>query len=124
MARGLANTNGARDFSTKAAAVIATAEKPTGGRHRKYPRKISVDGTPYQVQSLYEEKALLRAIQERREEAALKLEAKGQPERAQQVRKTVIRLKKRIARVEVQQLDRIRQEDEEILLLMVSDPWL
>ena len=91
-----------------------------GGRskyRRRYPRWAQIDGKRYRVNSPEEERQLLQAMLDR----ARTVEATGTHAEAQQAIKRQVRLKTRIKKVddsEAQWLERLREMDEELLVLM------
>ena len=98
-------------------------ETRAGGGYRgpyrqRYPRRISIDGTVYWVNSPEEERALLEAFRAKLERQA---ELAQTPKRKKTLTLRVRRVTKRIEKVDNQEeiwLERLRQEDEEILTLL------
>ncbi len=90
-------------------------------RKTRYPRRVFIDGKLYTVDSAAEERELLRAYRERLEIEANSLEAQDVPrETVKKARLKVIKAENRIAAVDDREqvwLERLRREDEEILLV-------
>ncbi len=94
------------------------------GRDR-YPRRVFIEGKSYWVKNADEERALLAAYQARLEAEKEKLETVAPtPVVAEKVRKAAIkiaRVERRIEKTatrEAEWLERLRQEDDEILLMV------
>lgn len=107
------------------APVVETPAATTGGgksrRRSRYPRKVVVDGVVHVVNSPEEERRLLQALFERAQDAAQVAEGLGDTQLAQQIQKRAVRIRKRVEAVdnrEQEWLQRLMDEDEEILVLL------
>ena len=106
-----------------------SAVAPTGGGRGskkakgKYPRKIVIDGVVYYVNSAAEERRLLAQHQAKVEADALMLAVSDAPETV--VKKARVKVKRAAARLEAVDtreadwLQRLRDEDEEILMVVM-----
>jgi hypothetical protein len=102
----------------------AVAEETKGGgkskQGRHYPRWVVVNGQRYYVNNAEEERRLLRLLQEKTEEAAKIAAALGDETLAKQATKRAVRIEKRQKTVddrEAEWLQRLQDEDEELLVL-------
>ncbi len=94
-----------------------SAPAGAGGKTR-YPRRIYINGKIYWVNSPEEERRLLRQWLDSLE---MKAQAETEPVAVQRARRLVVRTQRRLAKVDARELewDRIlREEDEELILLM------
>lgn len=101
-------------------AVVTT---PVGGGigHRRKKRKLVVNGRVYTVDE-GEEAALLAKLRDDAKLLAALAEEQGEPEIAQEARKRVVRLVKRLDKVDsrAERITRLRTEDEQILSLFID----
>ena len=110
------------DFSGRTENIVVEDTEKFGGsskskRGRKYPRWVVIDGQRFRVNSPEEERQLLLAMLDRAKE----VEATAAPAEAKQARKRIIRIEKRVKAVddsEAQWMQRLREMDEELLLLI------
>ena len=104
------------------------AEDTTGGgssrektkRRSRYPRRVVIDGAVYWVNNADEERRLLQAMAERAREQAQIAEALGDTELAETVRRKSVRIQRRVRKAddrEAEWLARLRDEDDELLIL-------
>ena len=103
-------------FEGARAAVIAAIG---GGksRRKKYPRRIMVHGRLYNARNANEEREILRTALER---AKILVELE-EPAKAEAIKQSTIQIVKRLKQVdntEAQWLQRLREIDEELLLLI------
>lgn len=117
------------DVAFTVTADVEASATPDGGgrgaksrRKSKYPRRISIGDRLVWVKSAEEERELLAQYVAKLEAEKARLEAKNAPKRQiAQAKVAVVRARRRIERVddwEAAWLERLRQEDEEILLLL------
>lgn len=88
-----------------------------GGKSKRYPRRVMLRGRLYTVRNPREERELLQAALDR----AKTLAAIAEPQEAAEAKRTALRFAKRakaVEREESQWLARLRQIDEELLLLL------
>jgi len=109
-------------FAGKTEQVIVAAAAAEGGgsskKRRKYPRWVLVGDARARVNSPEEERQLLTAMMDRAETQVIEAET---PAEVKQANARVVRIQKRIEKVddrEAQWLRRLREMDEEILLLV------
>lgn len=95
----------------------ATTSTGGGGKSKRYPRRVMLRGRLYTVRNPREERELLQAALDR----AKTLAAIAEPQEAADAKRTALRFAKRtkaVEREESQWLARLRQIDEELLLLL------
>ena len=108
-------------FAGKTAQVIVAASTTEGGgksKRRKYPRWVLVGDSRARVNSPDEERQLLAAMMDRAEAQVIEAVT---PAEVKQANTRVVRIQKRIEKVddrEAQWVQRLREMDEEILLLV------
>lgn len=115
------------DFSAKTEQEIVEVARKLGGsskrrrRSSRYPRRISIDGELHWVRNAEEERALLAAYRARLEREAAALEAEDAPApKVAAAKVRLVRAERRIEQVDDRRaawMDKLRREDEEILLL-------
>lgn len=108
-------------FAGKTKQVIVETTAAEGGgkskRKRQYPRWVVIDGQRFRVNSPAEERALLEAMLDR----ARSVEATGSHPEAKAATKRIRRIIKRIEKVpdaEAMWVQRLRDMDEELILLV------
>lgn len=91
-------------------------------RPSRYPRKVSVNGDLYVVQSAAEEAALLNRLRKEAEAKASAAEAASKPIAAKKARRLAKRIERREEKLEQAQdtwLEHLKREDEELISLLV-----
>lgn len=102
--------------------VVVTTRAGGIGHYKKYPRRLFVDGQVVLVRNAEEERRLLAALAERADEQARIAQALGDEQIAQIATKKSLKLKKRAVNTddrEAQWMDYLRNEDEEILTILL-----
>jgi hypothetical protein len=105
---------------------VPVTTKPGGighGRKSKYPKRVTVNGKVYTVRSVAEERRLLEEMASQTREHATILKALGDEVSAKRAEKKAVAVQARIDDVAVayeQWLAKLRQDDEEILLLLTA----
>lgn len=100
--------------------------KPGGighGKKPKYPKRVSVNGKVYTVRSVAEERRLLEELAAQNREQAAILKALGDEVSAKRAEKKAVAVQARVDTVAIaheQWLAKLRQDDEEILLLLTA----
>jgi len=100
--------------------------KPGGighGKKAKYPKRVSVNGKVYTVRSVAEERRLLEELAAQNREQAASLKALGDEVSAKRAEKKAVAVQARVDTVAIaheQWLAKLRQDDEELLLLLTA----
>lgn len=107
-------------FAGGGPAVEPPPATTTGGgkSRRKYPRRVMAHGKLYTVRNPEEERQLLQALMDRAKTLAA---VSAEPEEVAQVRRRIKTIERRVKAVddsEAQWLRRLREIDEELLLLL------
>lgn len=109
--------------AVSAAAALGGGSGAKKYRRSRYPRRVSIDGRLMWVKSAEEERELLRAWLAREAEEASTLQAQDAPViKVKKARMVVKRVENRIADTydrEAAWLDKLRREDDEILLALL-----
>lgn len=106
------------------APVVATTAR-TGGighRRRKYPRRVAARGRLFTVKNADEERELLRELEQAALDQAQIAEALGDEVTAMRAKKLAHKIDKRVTAVDSREaawLQRLRDEDEELLTLLL-----
>lgn len=102
--------------------TVTRAGGGSGAKRKKYPRRVFVDGQVVVVRNADEERGLLRAMADRASDQAAIAAALESPEIAKTARAKAVKLIKRIEAVDDREaawLQRLRDEDEEILTILL-----
>lgn len=100
--------------------------KPGGighGKKSKYPKRVTVNGKVYTVRTVAEERRLLEEIAAQNREQAAILKALGDEVSAKRAEKKAVAIQARVDTVAIaheQWLAKLRQDDEELLLLLTA----
>lgn len=104
--------------------TVTTTVTPAGGgsgaKRKKYPKRVYINGRAYTVKSEAEEKRLLEQWRQSIEDQAAITENLGETDLAQTIRKKAVRIAARVEAVNGDLYAKLRDEDEEILALLLA----